>query len=673
MAATNARKLLALGDAGLLVAVAVLAFLPALGNGWIWDDDDYVTANPTLTSAHGLTDIWFDPAATPQYYPLVHSGFWIERRVWGDRAAADGDSGPNPFGYHLDNVLLHALVAVLFWRVLARLRAPGAWLAALLFAVHPVTVESVAWVTERKNVLSAVFYLGAALAWLRFARLSPIANGEAAAGERSAARLRWGALALAFLLYGAALLSKSVTASLPAALALVLWWKHGRLPRRELLSLLAMLPLGLIAGLHTAALERVQVRAQGPYWDQSLVESLLIAGRSCWHYMQKLFVPFDLAFFYERWKPDPGLWWWWLFPLGALALVAALWAARTRLGRGPLVAVLFFGGTLIPALGFLNVYPHRYSWTADHFQYHACLGVFALFAAGLARTPLWRARAGAPEPGAGLLQGRRAWPAFAMAGALAAGLGARTWQQCSIYADQETLWTDTVAKTPTAYAAWRNLGMLHIERGDVVQGTEYYRKALALDPHDPEGLYGEQTWEAKFGMSMLRLHEGRYADAVRFAEEALAIDGPGAAPEQRAYALLNIGAGRVLLREYREALSPLREAGTLLPGFAPADAYFGEALARLGRTGEAVAALSRALAANPGELDALLNLSWIRSAHTSERFRNPASALELADRADQVARGQDARAHDARAGALAAAGRYPEAAAALERGLVLAR
>jgi protein O-mannosyl-transferase len=131
----------------LLVVAVLIAYLPALQGGYIWDDNRYVTENPILPQPDGLAAIWTDPGATIQYYPMVFTTFWLEYRLW----------GLNPLGYHATNILLHALSALLLWAILRRLAVPGAWLAAALFALHPVHVESVAWVTERKNVLSGLF------------------------------------------------------------------------------------------------------------------------------------------------------------------------------------------------------------------------------------------------------------------------------------------------------------------------------------------------------------------------------------------------------------------------------------------------------------------------------------------------------------------------------------
>src|SRR5688572_14772657 len=170
--------------AAALLAMTLIAYAPAFRAGFIWDDPDYVTNNATLRSLDGLRQIWFVPQATPQYYPLVHTSFWIEYQL----------SGLNPTGYHAVNVLLHAVAAILLWRVLTMLEVPGAWLAAGMFAVHPIHVESVAWVTERKNVLSGVFYLASALMYLRFVGAALVSPDSPLNDEQRAthvSRLPW--------------------------------------------------------------------------------------------------------------------------------------------------------------------------------------------------------------------------------------------------------------------------------------------------------------------------------------------------------------------------------------------------------------------------------------------------------------------------------------------------
>lgn len=283
--------------AAAIVALVVIGYIPALRCGFIWDDDLYVTGNATLRDGAGLNRIWLEVGATPQYYPLVFTTFWLERRVWGIA----------PASYHLTNVLLHAATAVLLFAALRRLRVPGAWLAAVLFAIHPVQVESVAWITERKNVLSGLFYLAAFLAYMRFCGVEQ---------QSDSGRRPWKFYALSLLFFVAALLSKTVTCTLPAAIVLILWWKQKWFRWRNIWPLIPMALLGFAAGLFTAIMERQHVGAQGPDWDFSLLERALIAGRAVWFYVLSILAPVNLMFIYPRWQIDAGEWWQYLFPLG---------------------------------------------------------------------------------------------------------------------------------------------------------------------------------------------------------------------------------------------------------------------------------------------------------------------------------------------------------------------
>ncbi|MDM7913692.1 MAG: O-GlcNAc transferase, partial [Candidatus Eisenbacteria bacterium] len=356
---------------GLIVAGTLLAYAPAMRAGFLWDDDDHVTENVALRSLGGLARIWLEPGATPQYYPLVHTSFWIEYHLW----------GTSPLGYHLVNVLLHVTVALLFGLALSRLSVPGAWWAAAFFALHPVHVETVAWITERKNLLSALFYLLALLAWLRGHPIGE--NKPLAGGGTASSSAHPGSWILAFVFFLASLLTKTVTASFPVAILLLHWWKEGRIGRRLLASLAPFFVAGFLLGLQTVSIERRIVGAQGEEWNLSPLARTAIAGRALWFYLAKLIAPVRLSFIYPRWDVESLRWIATLAPLAFAATIAALWFLRRRIGRGPLVACLFFAGTLFPALGFFDVYPFRYSFVADHFQYHASLGAIAFAAAAL--------------------------------------------------------------------------------------------------------------------------------------------------------------------------------------------------------------------------------------------------------------------------------------------------
>ena len=433
-----------------LIALTLAAYAPVYQTGFIWDDDDYITGNKTLHDLKGLERIWFDRHANPQYYPLVHSSFWIEFHLW----------GLNPLGYHLVNAALHAVNVVLLLSVLRRLNVPGAFWAAGLFAVHPVMVESVAWVTERKNVLSAFFYLCSFWALLRF---WPPEEAEPQPGGR------WRYYALALLLFAAALCSKTVACSLPAAFLLVRWWKRGTLSRRDAWMTAPFFALGLVLALNTAILEKQQVGAAGTEWNFSAVERLLIAGRALWFYLGKLVWPSKLTFIYPRWQIDSQTWWQYLYPLAALGAIGVLWALRRRLGRGPLTAALFFAGTLLPALGFFNVYPMRYSFVADHFQYLASVGLLALAGAAI-------------EFARSHFAANLSRPIVAASGLALIVLAAITCRQIGVYQDLQTLWSDTVAKNPSCWLAHNNLGVVLEGHGQFDEAIEHYRKTLEWDP-----------------------------------------------------------------------------------------------------------------------------------------------------------------------------------------------
>jgi len=469
----------------LLVAMTVVTYAPTFWNQYIWDDDAYVTGNLTIRSLPGLQAMWFKPHSLPQYYPLVHTTYWIEYHLW----------KLQPLGYHIVNVLLHATAAVLAWRLFLRLRIPGAWLAAAIFAVHPVMVESVAWITERKNVLSLPLALGSMLCYLRYA---PTEAGERASTPR---RTRYAYYVAALGLFIAALLSKTVVASMPAVLLVIYWWKRGAIHWGDVARLAPFFAVGAGLGAHTAQLERFHVGAIGESWDFSVADRVLIAGRAVWFYAAKLAWPHPIIFFYPRWQIDDHAWWQYLYPAAALALLASLWLARRTIGRGPLAAALIFGGVLMPALGFLNVYPFLFSFVADHFQYHASLALIALGGASLALAAQTfvapAGRAGPTEAPAQTAEDQAYQPAsrgagvvtasvvatWVAAGALLVTLATISFRQTFTYYDVHTLYADVIEKNPDAWIAYVNLGaqlMLDKKRDEAL---EMFHKVTRLEPN----------------------------------------------------------------------------------------------------------------------------------------------------------------------------------------------
>jgi tetratricopeptide (TPR) repeat protein len=522
--------------AGVIVATFA-AYVPAIRAGFIWNDSDYVTA-PGLQSLAGLGRIWFQVGATEQYYPLLHTAFWVEHRIWGD----------SPIGYHLLNIALHATSAALLLLVLRRLAIPGAWLAALVFALHPVCVESVAWISEEKNTLSTVFYLLAALAYVRF---------EAG---RSPARY-----ALASGLFAAAVLSKSVTATLPAALLVLAWWRNGSLSwRRDVAPLLPWFAFGGFAGLFSGWVERHYIGAEGSAFSLSALERLLLAGRAAWFYASKLVWPADLIFFYPRWTiaaSDPALY----ACLIAWIAAFALMAAASRRMRSPMAGALFFVGTLFPTLGFFNVYAFVFSYVADHWQYLACLGAIVPICSGLT-----------------VVTRRFGLPARFAAAALLTVLGALTWRQSRMYVDMETFYRTTLEKNPSAWMAHNNLGV-YLREQKRPGAEQEFEAALAARP---------DYIPAHYNLGVALLDAGKPREALAQLQQA-------AGTQHRDEVHLYLGEALSDLNRDAEAEAQFRIATRLEPENGAAWYGLGNSLARQNKLQEAVRAFARAVQADP--------------------------------------------------------------------------
>jgi tetratricopeptide (TPR) repeat protein len=560
----------------LLLALAFATYHAVWQAGFIWDDDGHVT-RPDLRTLHGLGRIWLEPGATQQYYPLLHSAFWVEHRLWGDR----------PAPYHVLNIALHAGVGVLLYRLLRQLGLPGALLAAAAFTLHPVAVETVAWVSEQKNTLSGVLALGAALAYLRFDR-----------GRRP------GAYAAATILFALALATKTVTASLPAALLVLFWWQRGRITwKADVRPLLPWFGLAAAAGAMTAWVEHTYIGATGTAFRLSPVDRVLIAGRALWFYLGKILWPHPLIFMYPHWRIAANEAWQYAFPVAALGVLAMAFGLRGRT-RGPLAATLLFAGTLFPALGFINVFPFIYSYVADHFQYLASAVVIS--AAAAAFTAAVR---------------RLHEPARRVAGAAAVlavgGLGLVSAHQARAYVDAETLWQDTLAKNPRCWMAYQNLGGVYLKADRPELAVPQFERALAINPNDTEALNE---------LGVAELHAGRLEVAVGHLRRALAL--APADPETH----LNLGVA-LLQAGSPESTDEFARALELDPHSVGALKNLALAAERANHWPEAVGYFQRASGLEPGnaETRASLGAALLNTGDLPRAARELAASLALHD------------------------------------------
>ncbi len=473
--------------AGILVIVIAcfLAYIPAMKAGFIWDDDQYVTDNSLLTSPGGLYRIWTSGTVTSQFFPLTYTTFWLEYRLWDF----------NPMGYHVVNVAIHIINSLLLWLVLRRLSIPGSWLAAAVFALHPVQVESVAWVTERKNLLMLLFSLLSVLCWLEFALASK--------SGRRAILFYLGSLAL----YALALFGKATASTLPAAMVLILWLKRVPLTAKRLLQLVPFVVMGIGMGLLVMWWEKHHQGTGDINLGLSFPAKLLIAGRAFWFYLWKLFWPANLIFSYPRWNIDPAEIWQYVWPAASVLLIFCSLLWHKRLGRATATAILFFTAMLFPMLGFFSLFTFIYTFVADHYQYVACIGPVALVAAGGVR--LWG------RPGTKLRV-----IIISTAGVLLITLGALTWRQCRIYKNTETLWRDTLNKNPDSLLAQGQIVKLLFEQDKFIEAKPYLERSIELAQY-VRTIDSRVYASLYYNLGIILEKQNRFSDAADSYQKAL--------------------------------------------------------------------------------------------------------------------------------------------------------
>lgn len=541
--------------AALIVLLTVVAYIPVLRAGFVFDDTTLITDNPMVKASDGLSRFWFTTQA-PDYYPLTWSLWWVEWRLWGD----------NPLGYHVVNILLHAVNTILVWMVLQRLKVPGAWLAGVVFALHPVNTATVAWISEQKNTLSMLFYAMAVLLYLKY-------DEE---GQPQWYRLSVGAFLLA-------LLSKTVVVMLPVVVLGCLWWRHGQLRRRDVLDSLPLFVLSLVLGILTVWFQHHRALVGHMAQPPGFFARLAVAGCVPWFYLDKALLPFPLTVVYAKWPVDASRWICYVPGIILIGCLSLFWWARKAWGRPLFFGLGYFVVTLFPMLGFFYQGFNRFSWVADHWQYHAIIGIIAVVVA------------------AGEWIGRRlgGWARYwemVVGVAVVLALGAATWARAGVYANDETLWRDNVAKNPSAWP-YNLLGSALQQSGKFDEAIGQFEQALRVDP---------DYAEAHGNLGNTLLQAGKLEEAMEQWEQAVRLQ------PNYPQAHYNLGLGLARQGKVPEAMRHWEEALRIKPDYAEAHYNLGIALEQTGRTREAMEHYEQALAIRPDYTMARSRLRQLR-------------------------------------------------------------
>ena len=602
------------GGAALVVLAVFAVYWPALRGPFLWDDFLVVHRNPLVTGELAPGVVWFH-----MDFPLTYAAFWLEWLAWGN----------HPAGYHVVNMLLHAAGALLLWRVLAQLRIPAPWLAAMIFAVHPVCVGSVAWISELKNTLSLPFFL---LSLLWYLQLDPNLR-TSDFGLRTS--LKYGLSLLAFVL---ALLSKTSTVMLPVVLLACAWWQHGRITSRDGWRTSPFFALALAFGLMSIWFQAHGAITGATVQSENFWGRLAGAGMALWFYLGKALLPLNLCMIYPRWKIDAAAATSYLPLLLWCGVLAACWGLRRTWGRHVLFGLGCFTVMLFPVLGFFDMFFLMLSRVSDHFDYLPLTALVALAAGGLGCA----------------LKGRVLRVA---GGALVVGLAVLATLRAQVFQSEEALWRDTLKRNPAAWCAHANLGWILASQQKYDEAREHLLASLEVRPDNAQ---------AHSNLGRVLSLQGKFGEAEPQFQVALKLK-PKDADIRKSYASALAEQGR---RE--EAIAQFREALLVRPDI-DARLQLATLLYQAHKFPEAVAEYRRVLAAKPDQPEALNNLAWLLATCSEATVRDGAEAVRLAEHACRLNAYKQARELGALAAAYAEAGRFPEAVEAAQKSIETAR
>jgi protein O-mannosyl-transferase len=573
----------------LLVVTTAVVYLPAISGGELLDDDLLLTKSKIVKASDGLLQIWFT-AKAPDYWPLTNSTFWIEWRLWGNDLT----------GYHITNLVLHILESLLIWGLLQKLGVPGAFWGATLFAVHPVNVESVAWIASRKNVVALLFFLLSVWWYLKAEEQSSAAGGSLTRKTLAKTASLWDRATdfsvdefsgvwywLSLAAFVLAMFGKGSVAVMPALLLCIVWWKRP-LEWRDARRMLPFLAAGaalawLNLWFQTHDTEKV-IR------NVDFAQRVLGAAGAIWFYLYKAVWPFNLALIYPEWKINAGSWLWWM-PLCGLGLATAalfLAAKPWRAARNSVCpfwfAWLFFAAALFPVIGLCDVGFMKYALVADRYLHIALLAIVALAAAGIGTVRAKSAR-------------NTRWLVLVSAAAVVTVLAVVSWRQSALYIDRFTLFQAAKEKNPDCWMIHQTLGTWELNHNRPEESIPYFRKALELCPAESPD---RGRIHAHYGRALFKL--GRKQEGIEQWESALAA---GCATPEITDALG---------KKYREArdidklMSYYSRLTELYPDNSAFHDNFGMTLAQVGRLPEAIKQYRRAIELDPQNAEALNNL-----------------------------------------------------------------